>query len=83
MRLEARGLRSGYGSVPVLHGVSLCVSEGEIVALVGRNGAGKTTLVRTLVGLLRATGGQLRLDDSDITRVPPSRRVRAGLRAAF
>jgi branched-chain amino acid transport system ATP-binding protein len=83
MRFEARGLRSGYDGVPVLHGVSFCVSHGEIVALVGRNGAGKTTLVRTLVGLLRVTDGQLRLDGSDITRMPPSRRVRAGLRAAF
>ena len=83
MRFEAHRLRSGYGSVPVLHGVSFCVSVGEIVALVGRNGAGKTTLVRTMIGLLRATGGQLRLDGADITRVPPSRRVRAGLRAAF
>ena len=83
MRLEAHDLRSGHGSVPVLHGVSFCVSGGEIVALVGRNGAGKTTLVKTVVGLLRTTHGQLLLDGEPITRHPPSRRVRAGLRAAF
>ena len=83
MRLEVTGLRSGYGTVPVLHGVSLTVSSGEIVALVGRNGAGKTTLVKTVLGVLRATGGALRLDGVDITRLPPSRRVRAGLRATF
>lgn len=83
MRLEAIGLRSGHGSVPVLHGVSFCVSSGEIVALVGRNGAGKTTLVKTIVGLLQMTHGQLKLDGEEIMRLPPSRRVRAGLRAAF
>lgn len=83
MRLEASDLRSGYGTVPVLHGVSFAVSSGEIVALVGRNGAGKTTLVKTVLGVLRATGGALSLDGADITRLPPSRRVRAGLRATF
>ena len=83
MRLEADGLRSGHGNVPVLHGVSFGVSGGEIVALVGRNGAGKTTLVKTIVGLLRATGGRLTLDGAEIIRLPPSGRVRAGLRAAF
>ena len=82
-RLEAADLRSGYGTVPVLHGVSLAVSSGEIVAVVGRNGAGKTTLVKTVLGVLRATGGQLFLDGVDITRLPPSRRARAGLRATF
>ena len=83
MRLEAANLRSGYGAVPVLHGVSFTVASGEIVALVGRNGAGKTTLVKTVLGVLRATGGELRLNGVDITRMPPSRRVRAGLRATF
>ena len=82
-RLEAADLRSGYGTVPVLHGVSFAVSSGEVVAMVGRNGAGKTTLVKTVLGVLRATGGSLRLDGVDITRLPPSRRARAGLRAVF
>ena len=83
MRLEAIDLRSGYGAVPVLHGVSFTVSSGEIVALVGRNGAGKTTLVKTILGVLRTTGGALRFDGVDITRLPPSQRVRAGLRATY
>ena len=83
MRLEATSLCSGYRTVPVLHGVSFTVASGEIVALVGRNGAGKTTLVKTVLGVLRATGGELRLGGIDVTRMPPSRRVRAGLRATF
>ena len=83
MHLEGRALRSGYGGVPVLHGVSFEMGSGEVVAVVGRNGAGKTTLVKTVAGVLRATGGGLILDGTEITRLPPSGRVRAGLRAAF
>jgi len=83
MRLEAHGLRSGYEGVPVLHGVSFHIGSGEVVAVVGRNGAGKTTLVKTVAGVLRATAGELMLDGTEITRLPPSGRVRAGLRAAF
>ena len=83
MRLEAVDLCSGYGSLPVLHGVSLTVETGEIVALVGRNGAGKTTLVKTLMGVVRATGGSLTLGGLDVIRRPPSQRVRRGLRATY
>ena len=83
MRLEARELCAGYDSVPVLHGISLAVESGEIVAIVGRNGVGKTTLVRALMGVLPATGGQIHLDGVDVTRRPPSQRVRRGLRATY
>lgn len=83
MRLEARDLFAGYDSVPVLHGISLAVESGEIVAIVGRNGVGKTTLVKALMGVLPATGGQILLDGVDVSRRPPSFRVRAGLRAAY
>lgn len=83
MRLEAVDLCSGYGSLPVLHGVSLTVDAGEIVAVVGRNGAGKTTLAKTLMGVLRTTRGSLFLDGRDVTRRPPSQRVRLGIRATY
>ena len=83
MRLEARELFAGYDSVPVLHGISLAVDSGEIVAIVGRNGVGKTTLVKALMGVLPVTGGRIALDDKDVTRRPPSHRVRAGLRATY
>ena len=58
LRLE--GLRAGYGHVEVLHGVSLAVPEGQIVAIVGPNGAGKTTLMAAVMGLLPRRGGAVR-----------------------
>src|SRR5689334_9602930 len=58
--LELRGLRAGYGSIQVLHGVDLTVRAGEVVALLGPNGGGKSTTLRVAAGLLPATGGDLR-----------------------
>jgi len=58
LRLEE--LRAGYGHVEVLHGVSLTVAEGRIVAIVGPNGAGKTTLMSAVMGLLPRSGGTVR-----------------------
>jgi len=55
--LTVTELQSGYGEVPVLHGVSLTVERGELVSLVGPNGAGKSTLLRTISGLIRPWGG--------------------------
>ena len=72
---------AGYGLQEVLHGVSLSVGAGESVALVGVNGAGKTTLVRTLMGLNRATGGQILKDGIDITGLPAHKRPSVGLSA--
>lgn len=58
--LEVRDLRTAYGSIEALHGISFHVDEGEIVALLGANGAGKTTTLRTVSGLLRPRGGEVR-----------------------
>jgi branched-chain amino acid transport system ATP-binding protein len=58
--LRLDGLRAGYGHVEVLHGVSLSVREGQIVAIVGPNGAGKTTLMSAVMGLLPRRGGKVR-----------------------
>ena len=55
--LQLEGLRAGYGHVEVLHGVSLSVPEGQMVAIVGPNGAGKTTLMGAVMGLLPRRGG--------------------------
>ena len=55
--LEVRGLRTGYGHVPVLHGVDITVHLGETAVILGLNGAGKTTTMMTVAGLLRRWGG--------------------------
>ena len=62
--LELNGLRAGYGHVEVLHGVSLAVPEGRMVAIVGPNGAGKTTLMGAVMGLLPRRGGAVRYMDA-------------------
>lgn len=54
--LEIEGLNAWYGSSHVLHGVSLCIDEGEVVVLAGRNGSGRSTLAKALMGLVRAEG---------------------------
>jgi branched-chain amino acid transport system ATP-binding protein len=77
--LEVEELRSGYGSIPILHGVSLQLRAGEIVGVLGHNGMGKTTLLRTLIGELPATHGAIRVDQADITRFSMARRARLGL----
>jgi len=62
--LQLEGLRAGYGHVEVLHGVSLLVPEGRMVAIVGPNGAGKTTLMSAVMGLLPRRGGTVRYLDA-------------------
>ena len=77
--LEVAGLRSSYGATPILTGVDLHVGRGEIVALIGRNGVGKTTTLRCLIGLLRASGGLIRYNGQDVTRMPADGRARLGI----
>lgn len=81
--LVTSDLTAGYGTAPVLHGVSLEAGRGEIVAIVGRNGVGKTTLIKTLMGVLPASSGSIALDGIDVTKQAPSQRVQRGLRATF
>lgn len=77
--LRVEGLSGGYGSLRILHDVSVEVRESEIVALVGPNGAGKSTLLSVLSGLLPATAGRIVLDEQDVTRQSTRRRMSAGL----
>lgn len=65
--LEVDGLESGYGRLPVLHGVSLRVEPNELVAIIGPNGAGKTSLVKAIFGLLPAMKGTIRFGGVDLT----------------
>jgi branched-chain amino acid transport system ATP-binding protein len=73
------GIEAGYGRVRVLHGVSVTVSPGEVVALVGANGAGKSTLLRAATGMIGLTGGAIRLGDRDLTAASIERIARAGV----
>ncbi len=77
--LDVAELRAGYGHVPVLHGISLQVHEAEAIGIVGHNGMGKTTLLKTLTGLLPATGGRITMDGVDVTRGAAHARSRMGV----
>jgi branched-chain amino acid transport system ATP-binding protein len=77
--LEMDQVCAGYGGTAVLHEVNLVVPPGSIVALLGANGAGKTTLLRVASGLLRPTGGHLRFDGQDITKLNAVQRARLGI----
>ncbi|MGO8953302.1 MAG: ABC transporter ATP-binding protein [Rhodomicrobium sp.] len=77
--LEAEAIHTYYGKSHILHGVSLSVGEGEIVALLGRNGAGKTTTLRSIVGLTPAAGGKIRIFGRDTIRWPPYRIAALGV----
>lgn len=77
--LSIRDLKGGYGRIEVLHGISLEVGKGEIVALVGSNGAGKTTLMRSISGVQPITAGRIELDGHPIQNVSAAKRVTRGL----
>ena len=77
--LEVRDLKVGYGTLPVLQGISFDVEEGETAALLGLNGAGKTTTVLALAGLLKASSGTITFNGEDITGTDTRKLVSAGI----
>ena len=77
--LAANGLVSGYGRIRILDSVSVSLSAGEVVAVIGHNGMGKTTLLRTLAGLLKAKSGSVHLAGRDVTHHTTAVRSRLGL----
>jgi len=72
-------IRTGYGDLEVLHGLSLQVDASEVVALIGANGAGKTTTLRTIMGIVRPRRGTVTFEGDDVTGTPAHRMVRRGV----
>ena len=79
MLLEIKDLKVSYGKIEAIKGISLSVSKGEIVTLVGANGAGKTTLLKTISGILKPSNGVINFEGKDIQSIAPHDRVLAGL----
>jgi len=79
--LDVRDIKSGYGDVQIVHGISMQVRPSEIVTIIGPNGAGKSTLLKAIFGSIKPTAGQVLLDGQDVTAVPAHVMVQAG--AAF
>ncbi|CAB3709711.1 High-affinity branched-chain amino acid transport ATP-binding protein LivF [Achromobacter deleyi] len=77
--LKVDGLTGGYGSSKVLFGMSFEAGEGEVISLIGRNGMGKTTTIKTLMGMLPATGGQVQFRGQTLSRPAPSVVARLGV----
>ncbi|MET0657879.1 MAG: ABC transporter ATP-binding protein [Steroidobacteraceae bacterium] len=79
MILEVRDLKVNYGAIVALKGISLTLEQGEIVTLIGANGAGKSTTLRTIMGLVPATSGDIRYRGESIVRRPTFMIVRSGM----
>ena len=77
--LEVRDLRVGYGSLPVLGGISFDIAEGETAVLLGLNGAGKTTTILTIAGMIKPWSGSINFAGDDIAGRDPRRLVASGV----
>jgi branched-chain amino acid transport system ATP-binding protein len=81
--LEIRNLRRSFGAVVVADDISLDVAEGEALGIIGPNGAGKSSLFNLITGRIAPEAGTIRLDGTDITKMPARRRVHAGIGRSF
>ncbi|GAB4057029.1 ABC transporter ATP-binding protein [Catellatospora paridis] len=79
MLLEIDDITLHYGRIQALHGISLHVNEGEVVALIGANGAGKSTIMRAISGLRAVSSGAIRFNGEDISKVRADLRVARGI----
>ena len=77
--LSIADLRSGYGRVDIVNGITFDVREGEIVAVIGRNGVGKSTLMKTIIGEVPTFAGTIGLGGADIGTLPEARRAQQGV----
>ena len=80
--LEVRDIRTRYGAIEALKGISLTVDDGEVVTLIGSNGAGKTTTLRSISGLTPASAGTITFGGEEITHVPAHEIVGRGIALA-
>ncbi|UJB29799.1 MULTISPECIES: ABC transporter ATP-binding protein [Chromobacterium] len=77
--LEVKDLQVAYGGIQAVKGVDFHIEQGELVTLIGANGAGKTTTLKTLVGMVKKSGGSIHYDGKDISTIAPHNFVRHGL----
>jgi urea transport system ATP-binding protein len=77
--LAVNNINTFYGTSHILHGISLGVDEGGMMAVLGRNGAGKTTLLRSIIGLNPPRSGSIIYDGTDVTRMKSHRRAHLGI----
>ena len=73
------GLDAGYGSVQILHQVSMTARTGEVTCIFGPNGCGKSTLLKAMVGVIDPWAGSVTIDDDDLTHLPSHRTLGRGL----
>ncbi|AUH52031.1 ABC transporter ATP-binding protein [Chromobacterium sp. ATCC 53434] len=77
--LEVKDLQVAYGGIKAVKGIDFHIDQGELVTLIGANGAGKTTTLKTLVGMVKKTGGSIVYDGKDVASIPSYDFVRHGL----
>lgn len=75
-QLCIENLHAGYGKMEILHGVNLQVAAGQSLCMIGPNGAGKSTVLHSIYGFTRITGGGIRVDGEDITRLSPNQKLK-------
>jgi ABC-type branched-subunit amino acid transport system ATPase component len=78
-RIRAQDVTAGYGGDPVIRAVSVQAEPGQVVSIVGPNGSGKSTLLKSLVGVVRISGGAVLVGDREVTNLPPEEIARAGV----
>jgi len=77
--LDVSGLRVAYGQSEVIHGLDIQAARNETLAIMGRNGMGKTTLFKSLIGILNASDGSIKVDNEEVVKYPSHKRVASGL----